>query len=714
MPTYLDNEIQHFNSERMQQKAPKILVVDDNTPIRLTLRKGLSKAGYEVYEASDGEQGYELFFSRSPDIVLMDVQMPVINGFETIQKIRKKEKGRATPILMLTADDDVDSIRHAFDSGATDYITKPINLPLLLLRLQFALRDIEREQILDRTEQQKENARQLFGLVYWEINSRTEQVSLTNSDIKTLSWLSPPPTSLAKFTEFIQPQERDRFLSDMRSAIDNNRPFDLNVSCKANDGIHFVRIVGQQDDDGNFITGALQDITGQKELEDRTSYLNYYDQVTGLANQKLFLSSLEKSIQQSLELNLKIVVLVIELQNLNAITNAYGNTITETLQSRVAAEIKNLISQNALFAKLDGGFFAVQLRFDRTKTLEKIVQTLNQELSKIRKSWFINGKEIFVKYAAGIAENKEDGSTPPSTLLRMAKSAQLKAHSGKDVNIAKYDAKVNTAMKNRLNLEAELNKALENKEFKLQYQPQLCLQTGKIVGAEALLRWHSNDRGFVSPAEFIPVLEETGLINNISDTIISKACKQQLDWQLDGLDLTVGINLSAIQFQINDLSNRICSITKSLGVDNRKIELEVTESATMDDPQRTMHILHKLREAGFKIALDDFGTGYSSFEYLLNFELDKIKIDRAFITNITKNRKDRALVKAISSLSEGLNVKTIAEGVENNRQLDYLDALGIQELQGFFISKPLWPDELYQFAVEFNQGRRMLNTQEEK
>ena len=710
MPTYLDNEIQHFNSERMQQKAPKILVVDDNTPIRLTLRKGLSKAGYEVYEASDGEQGYELFFSRSPDIVLMDVQMPVINGFETIQKIRKKEKGRATPILMLTADDDVDSIRHAFDSGATDYITKPINLPLLLLRLQFALRDIEREQILDRTEQQKENARQLFGLVYWEINSRTEQVSLTNSDIKTLSWLSPPPTSLAKFTEFIQPQERDRFLSDMRSAIDNNRPFDLNVSCKANDGIHFVRIVGQQDDDGNFITGALQDITGQKELEDRTSYLNYYDQVTGLANQKLFLSSLEKSIQQSLELNLKIVVLVIELQNLNAITNAYGNTITETLQSRVAAEIKNLISQNALFAKLDGGFFAVQLRFDRTKTLEKIVQTLNQELSKIRKSWFINGKEIFVKYAAGIAENKEDGSTPPSTLLRMAKSAQLKAHSGKDVNIAKYDAKVNTAMKNRLNLEAELNKALENKEFKLQYQPQLCLQTGKIVGAEALLRWHSNDRGFVSPAEFIPVLEETGLINNISDTIISKACKQQLDWQLDGLDLTVGINLSAIQFQINDLSNRICSITKSLGVDNRKIELEVTESATMDDPQRTMHILHKLREAGFKIALDDFGTGYSSFEYLLNFELDKIKIDRAFITNITKNRKDRALVKAISSLSEGLNVKTIAEGVENNRQLDYLDALGIQELQGFFISKPLWPDELYQFAVEFNQGRRMLNT----
>ncbi len=714
MPTYLDNEIQHFNSERMQQKAPKILVVDDNTPIRLTLRKGLSKAGYEVYEASDGEQGYELFFSRSPDIVLMDVQMPVINGFETVQKIRKKEKGRATPILMLTADDDVDSIRHAFDSGATDYITKPINLPLLLLRLQFALRDIEREQILDRTEQQKENARQLFGLVYWEINSRTEQVSLTNSDIKTLSWLSPPPTSLAKFTEFIQPQERDRFLSDMRSAIDNNRPFDLNVSCKANDGIHFVRIVGQQDDDGNFITGALQDITGQKELEDRTSYLNYYDQVTGLANQKLFLSSLEKSIQQSLELNLKIVVLVIELQNLNAITNAYGNTITETLQSRVAAEIKNLISQNALFAKLDGGFFAVQLRFDRTKTLEKIVQTLNQELSKIRKSWFINGKEIFVKYAAGIAENKEDGSTPPSTLLRMAKSAQLKAHSGKDVNIAKYDAKVNTAMKNRLNLEAELNKALENKEFKLQYQPQLCLQTGKIVGAEALLRWHSNDRGFVSPAEFIPVLEETGLINNISDTIISKACKQQLDWQLDGLDLTVGINLSAIQFQINDLSNRICSITKSLGVDNRKIELEVTESATMDDPQRTMHILHKLREAGFKIALDDFGTGYSSFEYLLNFELDKIKIDRAFITNITKNRKDRALVKAISSLSEGLNVKTIAEGVENNRQLDYLDALGIQELQGFFISKPLWPDELYQFAVEFNQGRRMLNTQEEK
>ncbi len=687
----------------MQNHQPTILVVDDNGPIRITLRKGLNKAGYIVQEASNGEQGLAKFIEHQPDVVLMDVQMPIMNGFESVKGIRKSERKGSTPILMLTADDDVDSIRNAFDAGATDYITKPINLPLLLLRLKFALRDIDREKKLKRSEQQKENARQLFGLVYWEIETSSGRIDFINNDVETLSWLKPQPETFNDFVQFVFEQDRKRFLADCDSAMENNRPFDLELKCKTNDGIHFVRLVGQQGETSELINGAIQDITEQKNLEDRTSYLNFYDQITGLPNQKLFLSSLEKAIQQSRELNFKTVVLALEIDNLNAITNAYGNTVTETLLSRVAAEIKAIGNDNAISAKLDAGYFALKLRYQQDESLESIARAMNEKLSKIPNTWMINGNEIFVKYAAGIAEDNADEDASSSTLLRKAKSAQVSAQTSKNISIVKYDDKLNIAMKRRLDLEAELHKALENKEFKLQYQPQLCLMSGKVVGAEALLRWHSNERGFVSPGEFIPVLEESGLITSIGETIVSRACRQQLNWQKKGLEISVGINISAIQFRQQDLSERICAIADKSGVNKRNIELEVTESATMDEPERAMEVLQALSDAGFKIALDDFGTGYASFEYLLNFQLDKIKIDRAFIRNITQNRKDRALVKAISSLSDGLNIRTIAEGVEDTRQKDYLDALGIQEIQGYLISKPLWPEELYKFAMNFNQ-----------
>lgn len=688
----------------MTKHLPKILIVDDNLAVRLTLLKGLTVANYEVFQANDGQQGCEMFYRHHPDIVLMDVQMPILNGFESVKLIRENESGRATPILMLTADDDVDSIRLAFEAGATDYITKPINIPLLLLRLKFALRDVEREKILTRAEQQRENARQLFGLVYWEINAKTETIVVLNSDPKTLPWLDPAPVTLLQFADFVESRDRNRFLEDIRSAVDNDRPFDLTLTCLANDGTHYIRIVGQKDEEGQLITGAIQDITQQKYLEDRTSYLNYYDEVTGLPNQKLFQSSVEKAREQSNELGLITAILVVEIQNLNSITNAYGSKIAETLQSRVAAELKELIHENSLVAKVDGGYYAVHLKYAKTQSLDSLVIDLHASFSDIRKSWYLNGKEIFVKYLAGIADNSKDASLSTSTLLRMAKSAQVKTKNGKDFVIAKYDNEVSEALTKRLNLEAELNRAFKNNEFRLQYQPQLCIHTNKIVGAEALLRWPSKNRGLTSPEEFIPILEESGLIIQLSEKIILDACEQQLKWLKDGLDLTVGINLSAIHFQIPDLANRICELTKTQGVDNKKIELEVTESATMDDPQRTINTLRKLRDAGFRIALDDFGTGYSSFEYLLNFELDKIKIDQAFIKNITDNRKDRALVKAMCSLGVNLNIKTIAEGIENRRQRDYLNAIGVDQLQGFYISEPLWPDDFYQFAVEFNQN----------
>jgi EAL domain-containing protein (putative c-di-GMP-specific phosphodiesterase class I) len=257
-------------------------------------------------------------------------------------------------------------------------------------------------------------------------------------------------------------------------------------------------------------------------------------------------------------------------------------------------------------------------------------------------------------------------------------------------------------MKKRLDLEAEMHKALQNDLFDLQYQPQFNVESGKIVGVEALVRLEIEGRGSISPGDFVPILEETGLIIEVGYKILEKSIKQQVEWANDGLELRIGINLSAVQFQHPDLPERIIEIVNRYKIDRSCIELEVTESATMEDPHRAIDIMRRLRHAGFRIALDDFGTGYSSFEYLLHFELDKLKIDKAFIDNITNNRKDRALVRAINYLSDSLKLTTIAEGVETKRQFDYLDVLGISEIQGYFISKPLWANDLYQFAIDFN------------
>lgn len=686
-----------------------VLIVDDSMPVRMMLRNGLTKEGYEVCETTDGEQAILAFKERRPDVIIMDVKMPIMDGFDTVKEIRKQEQGRPTPILMLTASDDVESIHKAFDVGATDFMSKPVNLPLLLLRLKFTVRDVERDQILNRVEQDKENARLLFGILYWEFNIKSRKVSISHRSTKTRTWLDSLPENVDDFIQLLSKSDQERFTADIASAVDNDKPFDIEVVCEVNTERHILRIVGQTDETGKYITGALQDITEKRSLENQANHLSFYDQVTGLPNQKLFIRSIETDLSENPSEGKKVTVLVMEIKNLPSVANAYGNAVMETLLRRIGAELRRLMPNSVVCAKLESNAFAIKFSSGIKVSIDAASKELHQRLSQLNKSWFIAGREIFIKLTAGIAEAIPGEQTSASGLLRMAKSAQHETRSNKDLVIGKYNANANKAMKKRLDLEAELHKALQNDEYDIQYQPQLDVESGKIVGVEALIRLQTEERGFISPADFVPILEETGLIVDVGYKIFEKSVQQQVAWANSGLTLRVGINLSAVQFQSPDLSQRIVNIVKKYPIDRALIELEVTESATMDDPQHAIDVMRRLRSDGFRIALDDFGTGYSSFEYLLHFELDKLKIDKAFINNITHQRKDRALIRAINYLSDGLHLKTIAEGVETRRQFDYLDALGVGEIQGYFISKPLWADELYQFAVDFNKNTFKLD-----
>ncbi|MEY2685716.1 MAG: hypothetical protein RJA09_2861, partial [Pseudomonadota bacterium] len=252
-----------------------------------------------------------------------------------------------------------------------------------------------------------------------------------------------------------------------------------------------------------------------------------------------------------------------------------------------------------------------------------------------------------------------------------------------------------------LDLERSLRKALDHNEFFLVYQPQLDLRSGRILGVESLLRWQHPVRGPVSPVQFIPVLEEMGLITAVGQWVLKQACWQAAQWSKQGLALRMGINLSPRQFLDPNLFDSVQGAVQAAGAHPELIELEITESLAMQDLDHSIRLLERFRAEGYKIAIDDFGIGHSSLEYLLRFPLDVIKIDRAFITNITATRADRAIVRAVTSIGQTLGLQVIAEGVETQRQSDFVEALGVSEIQGYLIGKPMPPDELFALAKSY-------------
>ena len=687
----------------MAEQPPLVLVVDDALPIRVLLRAGLAKAGYTIIEAGDGKSGLEQFTSRRPDLVLMDVNMPEMDGFDCCRAIRQLDFGQSTPVIMLTGSDDYESINQAFDAGASDFVAKPINLPLLVQRIRYALRDAERELTLRQVQQQHDNARMLAGLVYWVYTPATGQLSWADHSAQLLPWLSPLPQSAEAFARHLVPADRKRYLDVISTAGQNSTALDLEIRCVDVSGSeHVLRLVGQQDRDSSHINGALQDLTNQRSLELQADYLNYHDVVTGLPNRKLFLATLKKWIDTP-EAGGAQAIVVVEIHRFQSIGNAYGEGVSETLLRLVGNDLRQLAGDGAFCARLDGAQFALLVPVDAEIDASTLLATLEARLQTLERPWTVDGREIFLRFTGGVVRVTHQVGLQPLTLLRMAISAQGDVVVGSAaITLGFYRDELENTVRKRLLLENDLRRAIEQEEFQLFYQPQLDLSSGLIVGVEALVRWSAPERGFVSPAEFVPVLEEMGLINLLGEWVLAEGCRQQVEWAGKGVNLRVGINLSPAQFQQPNLSSRVEAIARHAKADPDFIELEITESMAMGDPQATIAQLNQLRDAGFKIAIDDFGIGFSSLEYLLRFPLNTLKIDRAFVMDLPRGRRDRAIVRALTSLCLGLGLTTIAEGVETERQRDYLDALGVNEIQGYFLGRPVPARELFDFVQHYN------------
>lgn len=438
--------------------------------------------------------------------------------------------------------------------------------------------------------------------------------------------------------------------------------------------------------------GIAIDITEKKQSEEKMKFMAYHDALTGLPNRRLFNHCLTDALANAHRTKQKTAVMFVDLDNFKRINDSLGHAVGDQLLKLAVERFAACVSAKDIISRLGGDEFAIILegisRKQAAAVAERIIDSCNQP-------FLIEGHELFVSPSIGISFYPEDGDS----IEHLVKNADVAMYDAKDQGKNTYQfytSEMNEAISRRMELENHLRKAVEREEFSLYYQPQVDLKTGRMIGVEALIRWEHPEWGTVSPADFIPLAEETGLIVPLGEWVLKTACRQLRDWLDAGLpSIRVSVNLSSRQFYQNDLVERISQILQQTGLDPQHLKLEITESMTMG-VDYALEALGKLKKLGVQLSMDDFGTGYSSLSYLKNFPIDQLKIDQSFVRDIIRSRKDAAIVKTIIEMAHNLDLKVTAEGVETEEQLNWLKLQECDEAQGYYFSKPLTVEQFEQ------------------
>ncbi|OLS33420.1 bifunctional diguanylate cyclase/phosphodiesterase [Bacillus sp. MRMR6] len=446
------------------------------------------------------------------------------------------------------------------------------------------------------------------------------------------------------------------------------------------------RGIPYQDKDGKSIyIGIILDITERKVTDEKIIYLAYHDDLTGLPNRKFFNEHLATTIKKA-SLNDKLTLLFIDLDQFKYVNDSLGHNIGDQLLNEVGKRIRNCVRNKDMVARHAGDEFIILLENVSKHESDDIADRI---LSSLAAPFFIKEHEIFISASIGISIYPTDGRDS-ATLIKNADVAMYNAKDYGKNNYKYYSLDIENSNHRKISIINGLHKALENKEFELYYQPKIITSSQSVYGVEALLRWNHPKHGPISPAEFIPIAEETGMIIPIGEWVLQEACKNYKEWELQGIaPQSLCINLSPRQLRDPQLLNKIKLILEEHHFIAQHLEIEITESVAIDNFEDTISKLNQIRETGIKVALDDFGTGYSSLNYLRQFPIDALKIDRTFINEVMVNSQTAAIVKSIISIAHSLQLPVIAEGVETEEQFNFLYDLDCDFLQGYFISPPV-------------------------
>ncbi len=448
--------------------------------------------------------------------------------------------------------------------------------------------------------------------------------------------------------------------------------------------------------------GSCHDVHEMKQDCEQMLHLGQYDALTGLPNRGLLEDRLRQAVAHARRSHGQVAVLLSDLDCFKIFNDSLGHRMGDRLLQAVAERLKTCLRESDTISRPGGDEFIIVL--PGVKSIEDVAHVAEKVLRSLSDSYTIDGHELNITASMGISIYPDDGRDL-ETLLRNAEAAMYYAKEKRLNHYRFFTQEMNVQAFDSLMMQNHLRRALERREFQLNYQPQVDLKTGAVVGAEALIRWRHPELGLISPGQFIPIAEERGLIIPISEWVLHEACQQNRRWQGAGLPpLPVAVNLSAAHFRQENLQETVEYALQDSNLDPRLLELEITEGMVMQDAEDVVLMLNELKAMGIRLTVDDFGTGYSSLSYLKRFPLDKLKVDRSFVRDITLNEQDAEITRAIISMAHGLGLKVVAEGVETQDQLKFLRWQKCDDMQGFYFSRPLLTEDFERLVTS---GRRL-------
>lgn len=491
-------------------------------------------------------------------------------------------------------------------------------------------------------------------------------------------------------------EQQEAHLRYVLKQLHQHSTWEGEVWLKRRNGEHYpawVGITAVFDDEGDLASYVcfFSDISERKASEQRIHRLAYYDALTHLPNRTLFQDRLHTALQSAERQKSWVVLMFLDLDRFKPINDSLGHAAGDRMLKEMATRLLGCVAEDDTVARMGGDEFTLLLqpRLSRELALNRAIHVAEQILASLVKPFVLEGREFFVTASIGIALSPQDGNEL-SQLMKNADTAMYHAKERGKNNFQFYQADMNASALERLELESDLRHALDQNEFVLYYQPQFSGDGKRLTGAEALLRWRHPRRGLVPPGDFIPVLEELGLVVEVGDWVISEACRQLKTWHQNKVRVPkVSVNISARQFSDGQLGTRIATILKDTDLPPACLELELTESILMREVHEALQILASLKNLGLSIAVDDFGTGYSSLNYLKQFPIDVLKIDRTFVDGLPSGEQDAQIARAIIAMAHSLNLAVIAEGVETHEQLDFLREHGCDEVQGYLFGRPM-------------------------
>ena len=716
-PKLVDASLDHSeditdHNLQSSQRSYLVLVADDDPMILLLAQQALSGKPFKVVQAENGQDALEIFEAMTPDLILCDVMMPTIDGFELCSSIRATKQGVHIPIVMMTGLNDSESIQKAFAVGATDYCVKPVNWELLPYKLNYILRASSTFSELQESEER-------YSLVARGANDGLWDWDYANDRV----YYSPRWKSMLGFTENdisckpeewisrIHPDDRCSVLADLKAHKKGKTShFESEYRMKNAEGSYrwmMCRSLAARDEHNvpYRMTGSQSDITDRKKAEEKLVFDAVHDPLTGLPNRILFLDRLAHCIElSSRPKNFNFVVLYLDLNRFKIVNDTMGHLLGDRLLVEIASRFKEVIRKGDTLSRLGGDEFAILCEdIEDISVATNLADRIQNELLRPIN---LDGQNVVVGCSIGLTESSI-GYERPEDMMRDADTAMYRAKLRVGSRYEIFDVTMHEKAMNVLQIESDLRLALAENQFDIFYQPIVEIEEEVVSGFEALVRWNHPRRGLLLPGQFIDVALESRLIVPLGRWVLAQACRQMQSWKdqwEEAGDWTISVNLSAPELAQPDLIAAMFDIIDESGLDPKFLKIEITETSLVKNSSHALKTMTALRAHGIHLSIDDFGTGHSSFSYLHDFPFDELKIDHKFISELDSRTDKQKIVNAIVSLAHNLGMTVVAEGSASGAIYENLRDASCEYAQGFSIMEPRTASEITR-SIAFDVDR---------